>query len=119
MQTTININVELPKKKNGKSLHKISSRFKKVLSIRVSGGVDSVAMLKKMRISVHNPFNQSTLPVFVQPSPLHKGFLIKKILNLDETFQYIYELTYGFPTLAVVVQSDLMKNQLQIGAGKW
>ena len=88
--------------------------IQKVLSIRVSGGVDSLAMLKKMRISVHYPFNQSTFPVFVQPlaSPLHKGFLIK-INHFN-----IYELTYGFPTLAVVVQSDLMKNQLfKLGRG--
>jgi hypothetical protein len=34
--------------------------------------------LKNIRISVHNPFNQSTLPVFVQPSPLRKGFLYLK-----------------------------------------
>ena len=64
----------------------------KVLSISASGAIDNVAMLKKMRISVHNPFNQSTLPVFVQPSLLHKGFLkINNKINSNETFQFMDE----------------------------
>ena len=75
------------KKKTKPAQELVAFEKLKVLSISASGAIDNVAMLKKMRISVHNPFNQSTLPVFVQPLLLHKGFLkINNKINSDETF---------------------------------